>query len=64
MAPPGRVTHHVISLLSQGRISKVRNPSITTRPDMVPVRVEIWPAANRATANAMIGLYCRLSSHS
>ncbi len=45
----------VMSRRSQGRSRMSRKPSITICPASVPVMVELWPAASRATANSDAG---------
>ena len=44
----------VISRRNQGVIRKLRKPSMTICPAKVPVRVEFWPEARRATAKRML----------
>ena len=44
----------VMSRRSQGRMRRSRNPSITIWPASVPVSVEFWPEASRASANTVL----------
>ena len=41
----------MIKRRSQGAIRRLRYPSITIWPASVPVKVELWPAHNKATPN-------------
>ncbi len=51
MAAGTMAAMRVISRRSQGRMRKLRKPSMTIWPAMVPVMVEDWPEQSRATAN-------------
>ena len=44
-------SERVIRRRSHGRMRKLRKPSITICPAMVPVSVEDWPEHSSATAN-------------